>query len=214
VRKEVKQSVVHLVRHAEVENPSGILYGLMPGYRLSAEGRRMCKRLARFFDGRTVTVIRSSPLVRAMETAEALADELGVPVVPDERLIESWSRFEGMRLGRGYDSLWNPAHWRHLYNPWRPSWGEPYRALAQRMVAAITDARAPGTGEEAICVSHQLPVWIARRRLEGRRLWHFARERQCALASVTSFTFDSEDVVSSSYAEPASESSGTLRPRH
>lgn len=208
----MQPSVVHLVRHGEVDNPSGILYGLMPGYRLSAEGRRMCRRLAGFFSGRPVAVIRSSPLLRTMETAETLADELGLPVVPDERLVESWTRFQGMRLGRGYDSLWNPVHWRHLYNPWRPSWGEPYRALAQRMVAAMADARACGTGQEAVCVSHQLPVWIARRWLEGRRLWHLARERRCALASVTSFTFDGEDLVAVSYAEPASQSAGRLRP--
>src|SRR5262249_54565843 len=65
--------VVHLLRHGEVSNPRGVLYGRLPGYHLSEEGRLMAKAAAGFLAGRDVTVLRSSPLERALETAAPLA---------------------------------------------------------------------------------------------------------------------------------------------
>ena len=97
--------------------------------------------------------------------------------------------FEGKTFGVGDGSLRRPQHWIHLRNPLRPSWGEPYVEIAERMLAAIDDARDAARGHEALCVSHQLPIWTARSFATGRRLWHDPRRRQCTLASLTSFTF-------------------------
>jgi broad specificity phosphatase PhoE len=196
-------TVVHLVRHGAVENPRGVLYGALPGFHLSAEGRVMAKAAADFLAGRDVTVLRSSPLERALETAEPIAAEFGLDVLVDERLIEPWNHFEGMTFGIGDGALRRPAHWRHMWNPIRPSWGEPYVAIAARMRAAMSDAAAAARGHEAVCVSHQLPIWVARRSVDGRRLWHDPRRRQCALASVTSFTYHEGRVTGVTYAEPA-----------
>ena len=66
-------ATVHLVRHGEVENPQGVLYGRIPGFHLSEAGRVMAKTAAGFLAGRDVTVLRSSPLERARETAEPIA---------------------------------------------------------------------------------------------------------------------------------------------
>jgi len=71
------------------------------------------------------------------------------------------------------------------------------------MVTAIDKARAKAAGHEAVCVSHQLPVWTLRRRLENKRLWHDPRRRQCGLASLTSFVFDGDALVDIRYSEPA-----------
>ncbi len=196
-------TVVHLVRHGEVENPRGVLYGTLPGFHLSADGRVMAKAAADFLAGRDVTVLRSSPLERALETAEPFAAQFGLDVVIDDRLIEPWNHFEGMRFGVGDGALRRPAHWRHLWNPFRPSWGEPYGEIAARMQAAMLDAVAAARGHEAVLVSHQLPIWVARRNTEGRRLWHDPRRRQCALASVTSFSYDGDRVTKVRYADPA-----------
>jgi broad specificity phosphatase PhoE len=84
-----------------------------------------------------------------------------------------------------------------------PSWGEPYRVIAERMTAALYAARDAAAGHEAVCVSHQLPIWTLRMALSGRRLWHDPRRRQCALASLTSFHFDDDRLTGISYAEPA-----------
>jgi broad specificity phosphatase PhoE len=131
-----------------------------------------------------------------------VAERLGLPIVTDERLIESWNHFEGSRFGVGDGSLRRPAHWPHLINPFRPSWGEPYQAVAARMLAVMADARDAVTGREAVCVTHQLPIWVTRRMAEGRRLWHNPGMRECALGSVTSFTYSDDRIESLSYTVP------------
>ena len=196
-------TIVHLVRHGEVENPRQVLYGRLPGYHLSADGRMMAKAAAGFLAGRDVTVLLTSPLERAQETAEPIAEEFGLTPVIDDRLIEPWNHFEGMTFGVGDGSLRQPRHWPHLINPLRPSWGEPYRDVADRMLDACLDAARAASGHEAVCVSHQLPIWMARRAAEGRRLWHHPARRQCALGSVTSLTYTGGRVTAVSYAEPS-----------
>jgi broad specificity phosphatase PhoE len=196
-------AIVHLVRHGEVDNPEGVLYGRLPGFGLSEAGRLMAKAAADYLAGRDVTVLRSSPLQRALETAEPIAAEFGLPVKGDERLIEPWNHFEGMRFGVGDGALRQPRHWIYLRNPFRPSWGEPYREVAARMLAAVKDAALEADGHEAVCVSHQLPIWVTRRLVEGRPMWHDPRRRQCALGSVTSLTFSDGKISSVRYAEPS-----------
>jgi broad specificity phosphatase PhoE len=196
-------TVVHLVRHGEVANPDGILYGRLPGFRLSEDGHIMAKAAANFMAGRDVTVLRSSPLERAIETAEPIAAQLGLPIETDDRLIEPWNHFEGLNVGVGDGSLRAPRHWVYLRNPFRPSWGEPYVQVAARVLAAASDAAEAAHGHEAVCVSHQLPIWVARRSVEGKRLWHDPRRRQCALGSVTSLTYSGGEFISVSYFEPS-----------
>jgi broad specificity phosphatase PhoE len=198
-------ATVHLVRHGEVDNPAGILYGRIPGYHLSEAGRMMAKTAADFLAGRDITVVRSSPLERALETAEPIGAELGLPVEVDDRLIEPWNHFEGMRFAVGDGALRRPKHWMRLWNPFRPSWGEPYREVAARVLAAVGDAARAANGHEAVCVSHQLPIWVARRSVEGRRLWHDPRRRECALGSVTSVSFVDGKVTGVTYAAPSGE---------
>ena len=196
-------TVVHLLRHGEVENPDHIIYGRLSGYHLSANGRAMASAAGDFFADRQVAALFSSPLERALETARPVAERLGLPVVTDERLIEPWNHFEGLRFGVGDGSLRRPTHWPYLINPFRPSWGEPYRDVVTRMLAVMEVARQAADGQEAVCVSHQLPIWVTRRYAEGRPLWHNPTSRQCALGSVTSFTYAGDRIVGISYAVPA-----------
>ena len=198
-------AVVHLVRHGEVDNPQGVLYGRIPGYHLSEAGRLMAKAAADFLAGRDITVLRSSPLERALETAEPIAAEFGLPIAVDDRLIEPWNHFEGLRFAVGDGALRQPRHWLKLRNPFRPSWGEPYEQVAKRVLAAVSDAAKAADGHEAVCVSHQLPIWVARRSAEGRQLWHDPRRRHCALGSVTSLTVVDGNISAVSYATPSGE---------
>ena len=196
-------TTVHVLRHGEVHNPTGILYGRLPGYHLSDVGRAMAERIAEHLADSDVTHVVSSPLERAQETAAPAAAKLGLPVDTDARLIEAGNVFEGNTFGVGDGSLRRPKHWVHLRNPLRPSWGEPYVEIAERMLAAVAAARDAARGHEALCVSHQLPIWTARSFATGRRLWHDPRKRQCALASLTSFTYAGDRLVTVSYEEPA-----------
>ncbi len=204
---------VHLLRHGEVFNPDGVLYGRLPEFHLSERGRAMAEMVADHFralanDGAAPVHLVASPLARAQETAQPTAAALGLEIVTDPRLIEAENHFEGMKVTKA--ELLRPAQWRYLVNPLRPSWGEPYAAQAERMLQAARDARrrafeVGGDGAQAVMVSHQLPIWAARRRAEGKRLWHDPRNRECTLASLTSLTFDGDDVVKVAYSEPAAE---------
>jgi broad specificity phosphatase PhoE len=199
------ETIVHLVRHGEVHNPEGLLYGRRDGYHLSERGRQMAEKTAASLAQRDVTVVRSSPLERAQETAAPLAEALGLTVTLEERVIESLNVFEGKRFGKGDNALRNPLTWRHLWNPFRPSWGEPYKVIVRRMMAAIEDARDAALGHEAVLVSHQLPIWTTRLHIEGRSFLHDPRRRQCTLCSVTSLHFEDGQVRRVSYSEPAIE---------
>ncbi|MEV0162967.1 broad specificity phosphatase PhoE [Nonomuraea fuscirosea] len=196
-------TVVHLLRHGEVHNPGGVLYGRLPGYHLSETGRLMAETVAKAVGGRDIVALYSSPLERARETAAPLAAKLGIEVVQDERLIEAGNLLEGRVLGQGLAVLRNPRNYRYFWNPMRPSWGEPYPVIVQRMKSIIDEARAAARGHETVLVSHQLPIWAIRSAAEGRRLWHDPRRRQCALASLTTLTFDGDRLVSIGYSEPA-----------
>ncbi len=196
-------TVVHMLRHGEVFNPEKILYGRLPGYRLSELGIQMAKAGAESLIGHDVTYLVASPLERAQQTAEPFAAEFKLPVAVDERMIESANFFEGKRISVGDGALRDPRNWWALRDPVTPSWGEPYQQIAKRMFAALMEARVRAEGHEAVCVSHQLPIWTLRRYVEHKRLWHDPRKRQCGLASITSFHFTGVRLEGIGYAEPA-----------
>jgi broad specificity phosphatase PhoE len=202
---DLVRTTVHLLRHGEVDNPGKVLYGRLPGYHLSPAGVAMAERAAWALAGRDVVAVVSSPLERAMETATPVAAEFGLGIRIDERLIEAANIFQGLTFGVGDGSMRRPSHWRHLVNPFRPSWGEPYRELADRVLAAVAAVRDEVRGHEAVCVSHQLPIWTARLAVERRRLWHDPRRRDCALGSLTSFEFEGDDIVGVRYTRPSGE---------
>ncbi len=204
-------TTVHVVRHGEVENPGGVLYGRLADFHLSELGREMAQVTADYLAGMDVVHIASSPLERAQETAEPIVARHGLSLHTDSRLIEAANHFEGTTVAQG-GVLRAPKHWPHLINPMRPSWGEPYRAIASRMLAALTTARMQARGHEAVLVSHQLPVWTVRQRLEGNRLWHDPRRRECTLASVTSVRYVGDEPVEVTYAEPAGHLLAGARP--
>jgi broad specificity phosphatase PhoE len=198
-----EMTVVHVMRHGEVHNPEGVLYGRRPGYHLSDLGRQMADRVAECLADRDITHVVASPLERAQETAAPIAKTMGLTGETDIRLIEAANIFEGRTFGVGDGALRKPANWKYLTNPFRPSWGEPYIDQVVRMMGALSKTRDLARGHEAVCVSHQLPIWILRSFIERRRLWHDPRRRQCTLASLTTFTYQGDQIVSVGYSEPA-----------
>jgi broad specificity phosphatase PhoE len=197
------KTVVHVLRHGEVHNPDKILYGRLPGFRLSELGGQMAKAAAQAVAERDIAFVVASPLERAQETAEPIAAQFGLSVAVDDRLIESANWFEGKRVSPGDGGFRDPRNWWVLRDPMTPSWGEPYKQIAERMFAGLHAARVAAEGHEAVCVSHQLPIWTLRRYMERKRLWHDPRKRQCGLASLTSFHFEGAKVVGIGYSEPA-----------
>ena len=186
----MSDTVVHLLRHGKVHNPRGILYGTLPGFPLAASGRAMAEGVADHLADADVTLLVASPLLRAQQTAEPLAATLRLPIVTDARIIEAGNDFEGRRVDlRAGTALVDPRSWVRLRNPMLPSWGEPYLEIARRMLAAVYEAVQRAAGHHAVLVTHQLPIVTIRRFLQGQRLWHDPRRRQCTVASLTSFHF-------------------------
>ena len=200
-----ERTIVHLMRHGEVYNPEGVLYGRLPGYVLSDLGQEMASRVADVMKDRDIVGVRASPLVRAQQTATPSAAMRGLEIVTDDRIIEAENVFEGQRVSVGDGILRQPKSWRYLVDPFKPSWGEPYKVIATRMRLAVDDARRSARGHEILLVSHQLPVWTARLDQEDRRLWHDPRRRQCNLASVTSLVFQDDTLEAIAYTEPAAD---------
>jgi broad specificity phosphatase PhoE len=201
---QTPDTVVHLLRHGEVHNPEGVLYGRRDGFHLSDLGNRMAQRIADTIGDRDIVHLRVSPLERAQETARPLATARGVEIVTDERVIESTNKFEGLNFSEGAMTIVKrPRLWRHLYNPFQPSWGEPTKVIVARMMAAVEDARAAAVGHEAVIVSHQLPIWTTRLHVERRRQLHDPRRRECTLCSLTSLHFVGDRITQVSYSEPA-----------
>jgi broad specificity phosphatase PhoE len=210
-------TTIHLMRHGEVHNPAGVLYGRLPDYHLSQRGVAMAERVAQHLAGAAhagsggateradVVAVFASPMERAQETAAPIAAAFGLEIRTDERLLEAENKFQGMTFGVGDGSLRHPRHWPLLVNPLRPSWGEAYTAQVARMVAVVDTARDAARGHEAVLVSHQLPVWVTRLALTGRRLWHDPRRRECSLASLTSLRFEDDRLVGLHYTEPAAD---------
>lgn len=205
-----ERTIVHLMRHGEVHNPEGVLYGRLPAFVLSELGHQMAARAAEFLSKNEIVHMVASPLERAQQTAQPLSTLLEVPIHTDDRVIEADNLFEGKTVGVGNGAFTDPRNWWLLRNPITPSWGEPYKEIAARMKLAVDDAREAARGHEAVIVSHQLPVWIARRAYEQKSFVHDPRKRQCTLASLTSLTFDGDEFVGFTYSEPA----GDLLPEH
>jgi broad specificity phosphatase PhoE len=204
------RTVVHLVRHGEVRNPDGMLYGRLPGYRLSDRGERQAAQVAEVLADRDITAVLASPLERAQQTAAPIAASHGLEVITESGLIEAGNLFEGTAVGLGDGVLRDPRNWWKLRNPFRPSWGEPYSEIVTRMLAAAQRAAALADGHEAVCVSHQLPIWTLRQHLLGKRLWHDPRRRECALGSLTSLDFVDGQFTGLDYSEPAGSSDPTV----
>jgi broad specificity phosphatase PhoE len=199
------KTLVHVMRHGEVFNPEKVLYGRLPGYKLSALGLQMAERAAQYFKNNDLSLVVSSPLERARQTAAPTANLHNLKPQLEELIIEAENVFEGKRVSVGDGALRDPRNWWHLRNPIKPSWGEPYKKVAQRMRSAIFAAKDLAKGQEALLVSHQLPIWIARLSAEGKSFIHDPRKRQCSLASVTTFVFENDSLVAVEYEEPAAD---------
>ncbi|MBA2531998.1 MAG: histidine phosphatase family protein [Nocardioidaceae bacterium] len=200
----MERTIVHLMRHGEVNNPNGILYGQLPDFHLSPLGEQMATRVAEWLrSDHDLAFVVASPLERAQETAQPIAAAFGLEIHTDERVIESGNLFQGKVFGVGNGALRQWRSWWLLRNPFTPSWGEPYQKISERMLAAMASARDEARGRDALIVSHQLPIWTARSAVERRRFAHDPRKRQCTLASLTSFRYEGDQVVSVAYHEPA-----------
>lgn len=165
-------ALVHLVRHAEVDNPDHLVCGSLPGFDLSPHGLEQARRAGRYLGPRPVVAIWSSPLQRALRTAEEIAARSGVPVRVDPDLTE-WSLMDRWR-GHAWDSIPNlfPGELEaYLDHPEELGFvDEQLNEVAERAsaVARMLDVEHPHG--DVVVVSHQDVVQAARLHLTGASL--------------------------------------------
>jgi len=199
-------SRLHLVRHGEVFNPEGVLYERIDGFELSETGHRMAKAAASELSasGRQVARLLASPLLRTQQSATPIAQAFGLKIETEPRVIEPWNKFKGLKLGPRA-LLKRPSLALNLYNPSRPSWGEPFTQIANRMIDATLEAWQETPEGDVVIVSHQLPIWMLYRSSQGLKLPHDPRQRRCSLSSITSFEVIGGRLQEVSYSEPGLE---------
>ena len=192
---------IHLVRHGEVENPKGVIYGRLPGFHLSERGQKQATAAAERLADRDIGAIWSSPLERAQETAAAINEHHGLEIVTDDRITESDTTVEG--VGRSLRAfLRSPRNWWHFRNPWAPSWGESFVQIKARMLDAIRDATEQADGLDVVIVSHQTPVLVARLALAKRRVPPWLAFTPCGTGSITTVVVEEGVVREASYFAP------------
>ena len=189
------------MRHGEVNNPGGVLYECLPNFGLTENGRTLAESAVRQLPLDTISALIVSPLQRARESMAPWESATGLTATIDERVIEPWNEFRGLCMNGGRELLARPGLWKFLANPFRPSWGEPYRDIAQRMLAAMRDAVDSVDGGDVVIVSHQLPIWMVQRAMSDKSLAHWPGTRRCSLSSVTSFQVHPADFVEYDYRE-------------
>jgi broad specificity phosphatase PhoE len=199
----VPETVIHLVRHGQVENPRRVLYGRLPGFHLSPRGQAQADLLAGHFADTPLAAVVASPLERAQQTAAPIAAAHGLEVRTDLRLIETSNIFEGVAGNVAWYIVRHPGIWWKLRSMRAPSWGERNVDMVERVHACVDAVRAEFPGRHVVLVSHQAPIWVARLAFQRRRLTHWPGFRRCAVASVTTLVFDDHRLTSVSYAEPA-----------
>lgn len=198
---------IHLIRHGEVHNPNSVIYGRLPQYHLSERGRAMAASAAAELKNqkRKVSAIYVSPLLRTRESAEPVEAAFGLLATADDRLIEPWNKFEGRKLGFMHILL-RPHLYYLLRNPNLPTWGEPFKEIADRMFAVIEDAYKNTPDGDAVLVSHQLPIEMVHRSLEGMKLPHNPRKRRTKLSSITTLERRGNGWVEVGFADPGADS--------
>jgi len=143
-------SRLHLVRHGEVFNPQGVLYERIEGFELSDLGHEMAEAAAKelFGQGRNIKGLIVSPLIRAQQSAAPIAKQFGLKPDLDERVIEPWNKFKGIKLERAA-FLKRPSLILNLTNPsfqvgvspitrWQLAWKPlPWRHGTRLMVETL-----------------------------------------------------------------------------
>lgn len=196
-------SRLHLVRHGEVFNPAGVLYERLDGFELSETGHKMAEAAAKELasQGREISRLLASPLLRTQQSAAPIAKEFSLEIETEPRVIEPWNKFKGLKVGPRA-ILKRPSIALSLHNPSKPSWGEPFKEIAQRMNEAALAAWSETERGDVVIVSHQLPIWMLYRSSHGLKLPHDPRARRCSLSSITSFEVVDGKLTEVGYLEP------------
>ncbi len=191
---------LYLVRHCDVRNPEGVLYGHLPDFPLSEKGVKQAHNLGKFFADKPVKVIYASPLERAQETAKIIQSYLkNVPIITTDELVEA--KFGHYLQGVKPKDVprKRPLWFVHKAWPGLLRRDESVKAMAARVRAPLTRLLRDYPGEGGICVSHGDPIQAFWTRLDGGR--RFLR-LDCAKGGMLELDYSGSKLVSKLYRAP------------
>lgn len=192
---------LHFVRHAQVNNPDGVIYERIPGFGITDKGHQMAAAAAEMASKLEIAAFYCSPLQRAKESASHWERLYGVELMEEPRIIENWNKFRGLKINTK-TLLQKPLLLAHFHDPFKPSWAEPYVEIQTRMLAAAKQAWDETDGGDVVFVSHQLPIVMLQRTAQGMSLPHYPKDRKCELSSISSFEFVAEQLTMLDYVVP------------
>ena len=178
--------ILLLMRHGDNDyNRANRLPGRLPGIHLNENGRTIVNKVAERLSNMPIKAIYSSPLERAMETAELIAKVFEMKVEPREGLIEiDCGDWQGQRLS----ILKRSRLWKRVINsPSRFCFpgGETFHDGQQRICRELEAlSKRHGSKDIVICVSHADPIRLAVAHYIGLPLDMFQR-LHIAPASIT-----------------------------
>ena len=193
------------MRHADVENPQGVIYGHLPGFRLSQLGRAQAEAVGQSLRDRGIRRIVHSPLDRARETAEIVNAQLPspVPLIPEPELREAeFGRYlQGVR--RWQVPLRRPRFFMHKLRRGALPGDESIETLGRRVLDVAQRVARSHPDEVSLLVSHADPLQAAWILLDGRpqterEMYH----RQVGKAAILDLEMDGDRVVSTRYIPP------------
>lgn len=185
------------MRHCDVENPDGLIYGRLKGFGLSSLGRAQADRTADFLRAVPLDAVYVSPMLRARQTARAIA-RLHPEVTERVSLLlnEVRTSYQGL-LAKDVSPSVNMFD--HPRDPLDETMADVFRRM-NRLVRRVIVLHA---GSNIVCVSHAAPIAIVRAGLEGRPLTIDALRGPEApeKGSVTRISFSEADVDTISYVD-------------
>jgi broad specificity phosphatase PhoE len=144
----------HLARHGEHDQVDRTLCGRMPGVTLNARGREQARAAGRRLASLQPLRILTSPLERARETAEIIAEETGCPIENAEALQEIDC---GEWAGKAFDDLHRDPRWKdwnEARSVTRPPGGEMMIEVQARVVSYLERLRRLYQSARLVLVSH------------------------------------------------------------
>jgi broad specificity phosphatase PhoE len=187
------KTVIHLVRHGLVHNPTEVHYGRLPRFRLSEEGQRQAAAAAKALGKKPIVAVYSSPLLRARQTAQAiLAHHPQLKLHRTPLLLEISTPWDGTLISQMIARDWD------LYSNNVPPYEQPEH-IAARARRFLDGVRARHAGQQVVAVSHGDVIAFTLLWAKGAPLdWrHKAENKRFGLsdnypqtASITTLSFD------------------------
>jgi broad specificity phosphatase PhoE len=139
---------IHFVRHGAVHNPQNVFYGRLEGFPLSQEGRRQARAAAEILRDRPIAAVFSSPLLRAVQTAEIiLSFHHGLSVEISEHLNEVHCPFDGQPR-----TVLDARDW-DVYTGVGPEYEQPGDVFARTM-QFVAEVRQRFHGQQVVAATH------------------------------------------------------------